>query len=215
MCVIAVCKTRIPKKEEVLDMGAFNPDGAGVAWIKKGMVTWEKGLSAPQLWNRIKNLPLPLVFHFRQATVGEKGAALCHPFPISPIAGTSPQGCAKKVLFHNGHWENWSTYCLEYAVTRKGEFPDGEWSDSRAMAWLAYRCGDNILRLIAGQKIAVMNNKGIVKLFGEGWIEDKGITYSNKIWENLGTPYWQNIKEEIDGFNGNLYPLTCSTGGKK
>lgn len=213
MCIVMVCTTHFPTKENLLGAENFNKDGGGMAWIENGKVHYKKGLKAEEMYKiyEERNLQLPIVIHFRIASVGGVKKQLCHPFPITKNAETNLEGITDAVLFHNGHWHDWDDTCLQACISRGLKFPGGDWSDSRAMAWLADKCGVNFLKLIGGfNKIAVLTPKG-VQMFGEGWKDSDNMKCSNDSYTrrayNVGgveTPNeepawmedWENYKKE-------------------
>jgi hypothetical protein len=153
MCVIYACGTILPPEDE-LERGAWkNDDGAGVAWVDqaKKRVCWKKGLKDDkEVLQYIKDtkVPFPLAIHFRTASVGGKSPALTHPFPIAEGAPLWLEGYAPEVLMHNGHLVKWDDLVLQAGLAAKDKFPDGPWSDTRALAWLTYLKGDGIIRFI-------------------------------------------------------------------
>lgn len=185
MCVIfAVPDRDVHVPADMLRKGdAANPHGAGLAWIDRGKVRFVKGLkdadSVMALLER-KRIRAPYIVHFRIPTVGHGVDYLTHPFPLD--GGVGMAGTAKAVLFHNGHWSKWQESLLRVALsTSGGMLPDGEWSDSRAMAWIAGRCGINVLSLI-DEKVAVLTPQGI-HFFGTGWSNHDGVWASNAHWK--------------------------------
>lgn len=157
MCVIYACSTAIPDEEE-LNRGAFrNDDGAGIAWLGKvngeEKVLWKKGLKDEKdvlAFIEKKKLTPPLVIHFRTASVGSKCPELCHPFPVAEGVPLTTEGSADEVLFHNGHLSNWDDIVLRAALGMDVQVPEGEWSDSRALAWLTYLKGPGIMTFLGG-----------------------------------------------------------------
>jgi len=193
MCVIAVCEKKIPPLDDLLLMEKANPDGGGLAWREKGKVLFEKGLTAQEIHQKIKRLPLPVVIHFRLGTSGGKCPELCHPFPIQEDVPLILKGEAKAVLFHNGIWRDWKELCLKTVIYHKKKFPGGKMSDTRAMAWFCSVHGESVLTLI-DEKVVVFTPSQIT-LYGNGWTEKNGIIYSNLYWENTFdvrniTPKW-------------------------
>ncbi len=172
-----------------------NKDGAGIAWIDNGVVHFIKGLAVNHVYDLAQIVPTPFVVHFRICSVGKASAELCHPFPISASAPTISKGTARSVLFHNGHWTDWENCVLKHAIATCREIPDGQWSDSRAAAWIAYRTGPNVLRFISG-KFAVINPEGI-KLYGDGWVLENGIHFSNKWFDNKLAGFFQSDYEPV------------------
>lgn len=178
MCIILACKSSIPTLGSLRRSEKDNPDGGGVAWIQNGQVRWRKGLTADAIASVIATIDLPFIVHFRLATIGN-GNKLTHPFPISKSASLKLEGQARAVLFHNGHWSDWAEYCRETLLRHKAKVPGGSWSDSRAMAWLASVYDMNFLSFLSNQRIAVLHRKKGIVLFGDGWTESNGISYSN------------------------------------
>lgn len=157
MCVIYSCSAALPSEEE-LHRGAFrNDDGSGIAWLEKfkgkDVVYWHKGLfDEKEVLKFIEKekLAFPLAIHFRTASVGGKCEELCHPFPLSDSVETASDGCAEQVLLHNGHVGNWEDLVLRAALGGDFQVPEGEWSDTRALAWLTWLKGPGIIPFIAG-----------------------------------------------------------------
>lgn len=135
MCLIIVADTARPKAKEIEDADSTNPDGLGIAYKESGsnLVTWRKGISVEELTALSQSVPLPYVMHFRLATHGGKSAGLCHPFPISRNVGTAVEGQAREVLFHNGIWNEH----VQFTPSLRGSA-----SDTRIMAWVLWRTGD-------------------------------------------------------------------------
>lgn len=135
MCLIIVADTARPTSQEIEDADNTNPDGLGIAYKEpdSNLVTWRKGISVEELTDLSQSVPLPYVMHFRLATHGGKSAGLCHPFPISRNVGTAVEGQAREVLFHNGVWNEHA----QFTPSLKGSA-----SDTRIMAWVLWRTGD-------------------------------------------------------------------------
>jgi len=177
MCVILCANERRLTPQMVEDANRANPDGLGLAWIERGAVRWRKGLSLRDAKDIVTDVPVPYVLHARWATVGGVTPALCHPFPINLQMSPALTGRARSVLFHNGHWAEWTRWL-------DAKRPAGAWSDSRGMAWLSAIYGQSVLEEIAAtQKLAVLNTRGIT-LYGHGWKELHGgaIFASNLNW---------------------------------
>lgn len=153
MCVIYACATTLPSKEE-LARGAFkNDDGAGIAWLnkKKQRVHWKKGLKDEDdvlAYIQDNKLDFPLAIHYRTASAGGAIPALCHPFPVCEDVPLWLEGYAPEVLMHNGHMGKWEELVLQAGFANQVKFPEGPWSDTRAMAWLTHLKGPGVLRFI-------------------------------------------------------------------
>jgi predicted glutamine amidotransferase len=179
MCVILIARSKPLTRTLVNAAMDANPHGNGFAWIekrgKKRTVRFEKGLTRNEVNKFSLKLPLPYVFHARIASVGGVHVRLTHPFPVAPrreqlkISGASRKG----VLFHNGTWMEWKQFY---------EGPVEElWSDSRAMADLIHKHGEQMLYAIPDtQKIVRVTTTG-VEAYGTGWSEvAKGVEASNR-----------------------------------
>lgn len=162
MCIIYACATALPPEEE-LKAGAWRNDhGAGVAWVDKktARVHWIKGLkdekAVLEAINKAKAEP-PLMIHFRIASVGGKLESLTHPFPVDKSVPLWLEGSASEVLMHNGHLSNWESLALQAGLASKERFPEGPWSDSRALAWLVHLKGAGVLPFVgATSRIALL-----------------------------------------------------------
>lgn len=178
MCVIMACDTAKPTMKLLEDAEVMNRDGAGLAWLDGKHVRWEKGLNAKAVHARVLTVKLPILIHFRMATIGAKGGPLTHPFPIEPNVRLDLTGVAPGVMVHNGHWDGWKKACMTDAHAGH-KLPSGEWSDSRGLAWQAALHGDAALGMVAAQRIAVLRPKEGITMWGQGWSKQRGIWFSN------------------------------------
>lgn len=186
MCVILVCTNRRPDKETLELCAEKNPQGAGVAWRDGDLVRWEKGLDMKpkDVAKRIADLKFPYIIHFRISSVGNISSELCHPFPFGAadrrLRGETKHG----VSFHNGTWHMWKSELRDLCRYSGVRLPDGEWSDSRAMACLAGKYGASYLQMI-DEKIAYLTPTEckIVGTLSQGWCLRDGIYFSNDLWE--------------------------------
>jgi hypothetical protein len=202
MCVIYVCNTSLPPEDELKRGQDRNSDGAGISWLapdpdnrKNLAVYWQKGLkddTAVKKFIQDNKIPFPLIIHFRTASVGGTISALTHPFPT--IAGVPlwEAGYAQEVLFHNGHLSNWDDLVLNVGLPTTERFPDGPWSDTRALAWLTYLKGPGVLDfVIKSSRVVLMHSdmttlpdenydkmEDHITLFGSGWIHKVGYSQS-------------------------------------
>jgi hypothetical protein len=179
MCVIITSpdtKTR-PSLETLRLCEARNPHGSGVAFLQNGKAQFIKGLSADTIDELLAIIDGPAVVHFRIATVGGKVAELCHPFPISPSAPLKQYGQASAVLFHNGHWPDWSDAAKLLKL-------DGPVSDTRVAAVAIHHQGrpfiKHLLKQSAG-RFVIFSRKGVER-FGN-WENIDGCHFSNTCWQ--------------------------------
>lgn len=168
MCVIYVCTKLLPEDSELARGACKNNDGAGLAWIHKekgkpNIVRWMKGelKTAKDVKQYIADnkIPLPLMIHFRTASVGGPDKALAHPFPITKEANLDLSGEAEAVLMHNGTLSFWEDLVLNTALRTEGMLPEGPWSDSRALAWIASHKGASIIPFLtksSGSRVVVL-----------------------------------------------------------
>jgi len=210
MCVITICKNKREKQANLEQMAIDNPDGTGAIWYdSKEMPTYQKGLTIKEVIELNKTLPFPYAFHFRITTVGIN-KLLTHPYEVTKESELKMEGQAEALLMHNGHWSDWNEAVLNHSINTGQDCPDGDWSDSRAMAYLSGVIGPNMLKMLSGQKIAVFKKNKKITILGAGWEIEKDILYSNKNWEktkskwgygygkcNTKTGYW---------FEGAFYP---------
>lgn len=183
MCLL-IAAERFPSMELLALGDKQNPDGGGIAYLDKGKVVWEKGLSYIDFLD-FKFIEGPMLIHFRMATVGEPVPELTHPFPVTKGVELNTKGETDVVFAHNGHVHEWKELLLP-AIDTNNPLPGGEyWSDSRAMAFLVHRYGENFLNLITGQKFATLSRNGI-KRWGS-WHK-----YDDKIW----TSYDPSMRNE-------------------
>jgi hypothetical protein len=198
VCVIAVCeKIRLSDAPNDMLMKMFltNKDGASIAWREKkkngpAEVCWEKGIDDVEAIRKLcAEKPLPYVVHFRIQTVGGIWPELCHPFPIDNDASTALTGRTRSsLLFHNGTFDKWKDAMLRAAENFKQRIPDGKFSDTRAMAWLADKYGENYLNFVEARGV-IFGPEDTSILFGTGgWNLKDDVWVSNSVWESK----WEN-----------------------
>lgn len=202
MCVIVYGRESKPSDDVLNACAAANGDGNGFAWTDGKSVHYEKGISLERMSKLLAEAPSWWVCHFRIKTAGDATPFLCHPFPVAPDCPLDTVGTAREVLFHNGHHSNWKEQVLDsFAKKSRGKVkvPPGEWSDSRALAWLVSFAGRGILRFASG-KFALLSKHGIRAFPDHGshaWTVRDGVTYSNMNWvgrlssgESRGVQYY-------------------------
>jgi hypothetical protein len=188
MCVIAIVETeeQRPSPADVKAMWDQNPAGGGVAWREvesnTSTVKWRKGLDLEQMQGLNRDLPVPFVLHFRIPSSGSHDKELNHPFPLRDDVSVELSGSAPAVLFHNGTWREWKDRLWKTVQMNGLRLPDGQWNDSRAMAFLAHHHGPAVLELI-DEKIVVFSVDSI-KIYGSGWKYDADtmMFMSNDYW---------------------------------
>jgi hypothetical protein len=181
----------------------YNDHGAGIAWREtkandengnpRVVVKWKKGLDLPEMQKLCRELPLPYVAHFRIASGGfSKKPILTHPFPIEDQhkAHDLEGETLGAVLFHNGHWGNWKDEvkgaCRAFGV----RMPDGRWTDSRGMSFLANLYGYSYMELI-DEKIVIFSPHGM-DVINNGWVKVNDIWCSNNFFEKKTSTGYMN-----------------------
>ena len=182
MCVILVPTKRHPTPDELNDAQDSNPHGAGIAWKNQdGKLAYEKAIDAKRVWEIIETEQpkIPYVIHFRIASVGGVCDKLTHPFPVNQSVSLKKQWQGKSpLLFHNGTWSDWKEAVMPFSGHK--DFPRGsldDWSDSRALAYLAYKTKRGFFNFI-DEKVAIMEKNGEVNLYGS-WRKNDTIWCSN------------------------------------
>lgn len=175
MCVIYANYSGIPTLDELKRGEEKNSDGGGIAWVESGKVFWEKGLTSGEIWEILKKVKLPNMVHFRNATVGPPTPPMTHPFPLTPKVPLFLKGYSEGgVLMHNGHLSDWKKLASEACLKSGRKLPGGDWSDTRAIAWLVANFGEGLLTaretdIVVGQRIAILTPDGQLKRWGASW----------------------------------------------
>jgi len=210
MCQIFACTASKPDLSLMRHASKLNTDGAGVAWMEDGWIHWAKGLDLDEVERIVYTnaLAYPFIVHFRSASKGGKNPLLTHPFTLHRNSPLSLTGRTKEgVLFHNGTWHTWDVDLVRVILGEPGKCPGDVWSDSRALALIVARKGEDILRILSwgGGKAAIfkpvkdLTQSSGITLWGEwfkkeGWsyssyIEDKRESKGPKAWSRGGSPH--------------------------
>lgn len=187
MCLITIANQKRPTLEEMQKAHRTNSDGMGVAWRDGKHIRFIKGMEDVEAVHKLcSKLPMPFVIHYRMASVGSKSKELCHPFPLTTNVELVSKGKVDEVLFHNGHMSDWKKPLALLAVSRNESLPDGEWSDTRSVAWIVARLGETYLAAMEGKWVHF--SKNTCMMYGGGWDEEgKGeIYHSNSYWKSSG-----------------------------
>jgi predicted glutamine amidotransferase len=148
----------------------------------------------------------PFLLHFRIATAGGVSKELTHPFPIEPTASLALEGECESVLMHNGHFSEWQKVLLNN-ISPTYKFPEGDWSDSRAMAFIASIHGEHVLKLFE-EKITVLSAKTGLTIF-----EDKRfVTHTQKDGSKLFLSNSINCQYGPSGYNNNTTIIRSTKG---
>ena len=180
-----------PPKETMKTCFDNNPDGAGYMLavnkkviIKKGFMTFHHFYSSLKETRKLYGDDVPYVMHFRITTQGGVNKYLTHPYPLSSEMDELKQlnTTAKIGIAHNGIIHLTSNNSKDYNDTMKFitdylsliiDSPN-YYKDEKKMLLITRLCGS---------KLAILDNLGHCELIGNGWIEDKGIYYSNSSYK--------------------------------
>ena len=215
MCVILQFDSVMPKSSMLKNAEQTNRDGGGFAYVKDGLVHWEKGLhvTAKYVEKYVKRNKLTkvnnLIVHFRIGTHGENNDMLCHPFPLGlrkngqAVENSTRGVTSEAVMFHNGVWHEYDEYAVKLAFNSDTiRIPDGDMSDSSIMAWCASHKGINFLEF-TGEKVIVLTPNGTVR-YGSGWVIVDKVKCSN-----------DNFEPETWTYSGGYGSMTWSAKDKK
>lgn len=194
MCVIVSCdRGKYPDANIIRQCRDSNSDGNGFAYVEDGVVHYEKGATLQrclEVTRYCEKNDLPLVLHFRIATIGAVTKELCHPFPTDDpnSARLDRRGTAGEVLFHNGSTRS-ATRMARHSIAADGKpditAPKGnstDWSDSRALALLTARYGPLFLKDEAQtNRFVLLKSDGTFQYYGT-WRDHQGMRFSNMSW---------------------------------
>ncbi len=206
MCVIFYVNKTRPTDEMITRAWDHNRDGGGIAWREGREVVWKKGFTKLEDFREIINkTPIPFIAHFRVASIGGIKESLTHPFPIGAKASLALQGRTQGgVLFHNGHWNMWHEKALDAAIHSNTPVPrGGDWSDTRAMAFLVSIYGPGLIDLLPQQKGIIMTPDDYYIFTGGGWDRINDVWCSN---DN----FWRGRK--YTHYMANTMGRMCSRG---
>jgi hypothetical protein len=192
MCLLIAKEqgTPLPTFDSLSKGAQHNSDGMGIArWCEgdTGVLIKKDFESVNHLWawiNTHVNASDALIIHFRLASSGNKAMGNRHPFPITKNMGkmTAPIIHCRYALAHNGvlraFHSKGSTYSDTMLFIKEVVAPVWGLMDNKGVK----RLMDAYLSL---QKVAILSHKGQWSFYGNGWIEDKGIMYSNSTYKRF------------------------------
>lgn len=169
-----------------------NDHGGGMAWrsgsgTPKAKVHFKKGFThVDEMVEFYKNNVAegtPHALHFRIASVGPRVKELTHPFLITEDSPNLLEGSGKvPVLFHNGTLTMWKQKMEEMSDRSGGKIkiPAGPWSDSRAMAFMAFHRGVAALEFFDEKLLFISPDRfDIYSANYQKWVLKEGIFCSN------------------------------------
>lgn len=188
MCVICVSHKGIrqPNGDELRNMWAANPHGAGYMFVKDGVVEIHKGFMEYRDYIRSiegENFTDDdtVVYHFRISTQAGITPEMTHPFPLSDeLEDMKLLDCQCSVgIAHNG-------------IIRLTSCKDAEYSDTalfiteylpmliRDTADITDKRVKKTIKALADSKLVLLNGNGDVAIIGDFWANDSGLLFSNK-----------------------------------
>ena len=194
MCVIITTPGREerPSLRQLELCERANRHGSGLAWLKKGMVQYAKGLSVPQIHQLLHEIEGPAIVHFRIASIGRVCPELCHPFPVTLKAELKPVGQARAVLFQNGTWPGYQRYMERLSLSFGRREPV---SDTRAAASFVSRFGFGWLRKADFCRWALLDSRGIHRI--GRWSKIGECHFSNLHWmTGEESDFWDLLEVE-------------------
>ncbi len=189
MCVICVKNkgVEMPTEDEIRAMWARNPDGAGFAYARDGVLHIEKGFMT------LRSFLLALdvcgiskdesaILHFRISTQAGVNPEMCHPFPVSSEEQDMERleviGDTDVAIAHNG--------IIRLTTNRKAKQSDTAIFTTRFVSALVQKPSDlekaeirkAIEVLAPGNRFAFLDKYGAITLIGD-FSEIDGLYYSN------------------------------------
>lgn len=211
MCVIMVKPMGVSFPEDKVFKNCWtnNPDGAGFMYtwkervhIVKGLMTYKALMEALTKARKVTGDKVPYVVHFRIATQGFNPCCT-HPFPVSSsmkslkaLSGTTRLGMAHNGIIHLTSDGN-KTYSDTMLFIQKYLYNivhgDNWYTDVKTC--------NLITNLIESSRIVLLNDAGKLAMFGEGWVRDSKVYYSNssykeRVYSFSTSPCWD--KWEFD-----------------
>lgn len=188
MCVICLSQKGIrqPNNDEIREMWATNPHGAGYMFVRDGRVTIHKGfMELKDFMRSVESEKFTdddvVVYHFRISTQAGVTPEMTHPFPLSEdLDDMKILDCTCSVgIAHNG-------------IIRLTSCKDKEYSDTALFIteYLPMLIRDTkditdkrvkkTIKALALSKLVLINGEGDVAIIGDFWADDSGLLFSNK-----------------------------------
>lgn len=214
MCVIAVKEKGVKMfpDENIRNMFARNPDGAGIMWEEGGTVHIHKGMmKVEDVLSFVKTKDwtnLPVVMHFRIGTSGNKDGLNCHPYPIRKK--NFIDGECDLAFAHNG-------ILSSFNPPIRAKYNDTQNFNMKVLSklpknFLANEGVMNLLRAgISTNKLAFLDKTGKITLVGD-FRKDREYQYSNLYWKPVTRPemVWNNSYKNVS-FDDSLWGHTAAT----
>jgi len=206
MCIVIAKNRNVlePNYNTLRNCFDNNPHGAGFAFEKKNKVSIVKGfMDFEQFWNVYKSYELnknnAVLYHFRIATLGSTTPENCHPFPIS-----SNIDDLKKIDFESNH------AFVHNGILNGYKNDLNDLSDSQQFVrMLSALKGKkdlnesllNMIDFVANESLsrfAILERTGKIRRFGEKWIKDSGLYFSNDTYLDMYKTGYTFVKDSPD-----------------
>lgn len=163
----------------IKDFHVFNADGLGAMYLEDGQLKVERtvGTLGEQidLYNRIRDKGLDVMFHIRKQTHGDKSLEMCHPYEV--FGETNPHPTI----------DGYQMYLMHNGILSTGNKKDPTKSDT----W--WFIEDYLRTLIQGDSIGFFTNTVLHELLGD-FIGNNRFA----IMDNLGNQIIINKEQGVD-----------------
>lgn len=195
MCILAVKPYGVlsPDEATLRRMFTANPDGAGIAYNFKGKIRIIKGImTVEEFITEVGKIPVDstALIHARIQTSGGVCRELTHPYPLTndyeKLTATNLTLKEGFAVAHNGIFSGFSNktgYNDTIQFIGNHLTPLNKLCIDAGKSILDKSMKPIINRLVDTSRLAIMDTVGNFETYGNGWIEDNGIWYSNSTYK--------------------------------
>lgn len=196
MCILIIKPRGVmtPSEETLKTCFTRNPDGAGFSYNKNGKIIIKKGYMDFESFKKaVSRIPVnsSALIHCRITTSGGTKKGLTHPYPLDndyknmmKTSNTLEPMYENKTyaVAHNGIFSGYGHHEL---VNDTCEFIANLLKPLQDMSGdiLQDQLDPVVNRLVDSSRLAILDNFGNWKKYGNGWIEVDGIFYSNSTYK--------------------------------
>jgi hypothetical protein len=219
MCIIIVKNRGVLAPSQAVIEQCFknNPDGAGFMYYRSGPdkalgeVVIRKGyMTAASLMASLEHHSFKqddvVIYHFRIGTSGKNNKATCHPYPVSDVLADlkSTRFSTDIGVAHNGIL---SLAPRQADMNDTQEFIMSMLSRSFMRPYLMRHVKsftDFLEDFISGSRLALLDNRGKVRLYGKGWIteEETELVFSNSGYKPYTYSRYYDCEFDWEGYTG-------------
>lgn len=219
MCILIVKPQNrlVPSREILKECFDRNPDGAGICYAKNNQIVLKKGfMTFEEFFVEANKIPTEssALIHCRIGTSGGNVPELTHPYPLT----NNIKELKRTQMVIKGSKDS-----PKYAVGHNGIFyeynnrDDGINDTCAFIANILYPLNisvSNLLdknldaiinKLVGTSKIAILRTDGEIAMFGDGWIEDNGIFYSNNTYKKITYTKYTWLEDDDYVYNRENY----------